>query len=156
MVQLSQQTYHIERVREVAPCAGGTQIVLAGGLSVCLRAEHPDYERMLRQTRSSQASGEPVGCVVGETGELRELNYTHQSAVRYMRPMEDDASRLMVAFWQYSPICYLKRSHPEFERIKYTVEQAITKDEQVILANHMHPIEGETEIGYSIMDLRSA
>jgi hypothetical protein len=62
----------------------------------------------------------------------------------------------MVAFWAYSPICYLKRSHPEFERIKHTLEQAITKDEQVILANHMHPVEGETETWYSIMDVRSA
>ena len=31
MVQLSQQTYDIQRVREVVPCAKGMQIVLAGG-----------------------------------------------------------------------------------------------------------------------------
>jgi hypothetical protein len=154
MVQLSQRTYDIQRVREVVPCAGGMQIVLAGGLSVCLRAEHPQYERILRQARSSAASGEPVGLMVGETRELLELNYTHQSAVRYVRPDEDDPSRLMVAFWAYSPICYLTRSHPEFERIKYTLAQALTRDEPVILANHVHPVEGETEIWWSIMDVR--
>jgi hypothetical protein len=132
------------------------QIDLAGGLSVCLRAEHPDYERMLRQARSSLASGEPVGFMVGETGALQELNYTHQSAVRHVRRDDDDASRLMVAFWAYSPICYLQKSHPEFERIKHTLEQAIANNEQVILANHMHPVEGETETWCSMMDVRSA
>src|SRR5690349_14532268 len=111
------------------------QIVLAGGLSVCLPAEHPEQERILRQARSSIVSGEPVGLMVGDTEELNELNYTHQSAVRYIRPDEDDSSRLMAALWEYSPICYLTKSHPEFECIKHTLEQALTKHEQVLLAN---------------------
>jgi hypothetical protein len=147
-------TYDIQRVREVRPCDGGTQLVFLTGLSVCLWKEHPEYERILHQARSSLQYGAPVGLMTGETGELVELNYTHQSAVRHVRPDEDDPSRLMVEFWAYSPICYLTKDHPEFERIKHTLERAATMDEQVLVANHMRMVEGETETWWKIMDVR--
>ncbi|HKI30922.1 MAG TPA: hypothetical protein VKA46_03580 [Gemmataceae bacterium] len=84
------------------------------------------------------------------------MNYTHQSAVRHVRPDEDDASRLMVEFWAYSPICYLTKNHPEFERIKQTLERAVALDEQVVFANHGHMVEGDTETWWKLMDVRQA
>src|SRR5262245_16470403 len=47
------------------------------------------------------------------TNELVDLHSWHQSAVRHVRPDEDDPRRLMVQFWAYSPICYLTKDHPE-------------------------------------------
>ena len=106
--------------------------------------------------QSSLQSGAPVGLLVNEAGELIELNYTHQSAVRHVHPDEDDPNRLLIEFWAYSPICYLTRDHPEFERIKNTLEHAVVTEEQVILANYPHMVEGETETWWKILDIRPA
>jgi len=132
------------------------QVVFSNGLSVCVRKEHPEYERLLHQARSSLQYGAPVGIVVSDTGALVELNDTHQSAVRHVRPDEDDPSRLMVECWAYSPICYLTQNHPEFERIKQTLERAVALDEQVVFANHGHMVEGDTETWWKLMDVRQA
>jgi hypothetical protein len=132
------------------------QIVFVTGLSTCLRKGHPDYEQALHQARSSLQHGHPVGLLVNETGELVELNDTHQSTMRHVRADEDDPGRLMVEFWAYSPICYLTRDHPEFERIKHILERAAEKDEPVLFANYRHMVEGETETWWKILDVRSA
>ena len=102
MIQVTHQTYDIQRVREVRPCDDGMQVVFLTGLSVCVRKEHPEYERLLHQARSSLQYAVPVGIMVSDAGALVELNYTHQSAVRHVRPDEEDPSRLMVEFWTYS------------------------------------------------------
>lgn len=156
MAQAIHQTYDIQRVREILPCDGGIQVVFSTGLSVCVHKEHTEYERLLHQARSSVQFGAPVGFVVSDAGVLVELNHTHQSAVRHVRPDEDDRSRLMVEFWAYSPICYLTKDHPEFERVKQTLERAAAMDEQVMFANHKHMVEGETETWWKLMDVRQA
>jgi len=156
MIQVSHQTYDIQRVREVLPCDGGMQVVFSTGLSVCVSKEHAEYERLLRQARSSLEYGVPVGIMVSDAGVLVEVNDTHQSAVRHVRPDDDDPNRLMVEFWAYSPICYLATDHPEFERIKQTLQRAAAKDDQVIFANHRHMVEKETETWWKLMDVRQA
>lgn len=156
MVQTFHQTCDIQRVRAVLPCEDGMQVVFPTGLSVCLRKGHPEYDRFLNHARNSLQHGGPVGFLVSETGELIDLNYVHQAAVRQVRPDEDDPSRLMVAFWEYSPICYLTKDHPEFERVKHTLERAAATNEQVVVANHGHVVEGETETWLKILDVRPA
>jgi hypothetical protein len=156
MVQLSHQTYDIQRVREVLPCAGGMQVVFPTGLSACFRKEHPDYERLLHHARSSLQDGGAVAFLVNEGGDLVELNYTHQSAVRRVRTDEEDRNRLMIEFWAYSPICYLTRDHPEYDRIKDTLERAAATETPVIFANNMHMVVGETETWWKLMDVRPA
>jgi hypothetical protein len=156
MVQLSHQTYDIQRVRDILPCDGGTQVVFPTSLSACLRRGHPDYERILHHARGSLQDGSPVAVLVNEGGELVQLNYTHRSAVRHVRPDDEDPTRLMVEFWVYSPICYLTKDHPEYERIKHTLEHAAASNTQVIFANHMHMIEGKAETWWKLMDVRPA
>jgi hypothetical protein len=156
MVQLGHQTYAIQCVREVLPCDGGTQVVFSTGLSACLRKGHPDYERILHHARGSLQNGSPVAVLVNEGGELVELNYTHQSAVRHVRPDEEELNRLMIEFWAYSPTCYLTKDHPEYERIKHILERAAASDAQVLFANHMHMVDGETETWWKLMDVRPA
>jgi len=156
MVPVIHTTYDIQHVREVLPCDGGTQVVFASGLAVCVRKEHPEYERFLHQARSSLQYGVPVGLMVSDAGGLVQLNHTHQSAVRQVRPDEDDLSRLMVEFWAYSPICYLTNDHPEFDRIKQILERAALMDEQVLFANYQQMVEGETETWWKLMDVRQA
>jgi hypothetical protein len=156
MVQIIHPTIDIQRVSVVRPCDGGSQRVFATGLSACLRMEHPEYALFLHHARSSLEHGVPVGFIVSEAGELVELTYSHQSAVRHVRPDADDPSRLIVEFWAYSPICYLTKDHPEFERISSTLERAATLDEVVIFANHMRMVEGQTETWWKIMDVRAA
>ena len=46
--------------------------------------------------------------------------------------------------------------HPEFERIKHTLERAASMAEPVLSANHMHLVEGEAESWYTIKDVRPA
>ena len=74
----------------------------------------------------------------------------------HVRPEEVDPSRLLVECWAYSPICYLTKAHPEFERIKHTLERAASMAEPVLSANHMHLVEGEAESWYTIKDVRPA
>jgi hypothetical protein len=73
-----------------------------------------------------------------------------------VRPDEEDPSRLLVEFWAYSPICYLTKDHPDFERLKQTLECAAATDEPVSFANHRHMVEGETETWWKLMDVRAA
>lgn len=156
MMQTTHQTYDIQPVRAVLPCGRGTQVVFSAGPVACLVQEHPDYERILHRARHSLQYGHPVGLMVNEAGELLELNDTHRSAVRQVQPDEDDSSRLLVEFWAYSPICYLTKDHPEYERIKQTLEGAAATDEPVIFANHARMVEGETETWWKLLDARPA
>jgi hypothetical protein len=87
-------------------------------------------------------------------GRLLEMNLAHDSAVDSVRADEEDPSRLAIWFWAYSPVCYLTRDHPEFDRIRATLEQAATSGGRVWLANHMHLVESETEIWLKILDVR--
>jgi hypothetical protein len=150
------QSYDIQRVRDIRPCAGGHQITFPSGVSSCLLKGHPDQERILQQAHSSVQAGSPVGFVVNQAGELLELNYTYQSAVRHVEPDDEDPSRVVVEFWSYSPICYLTRDHPDFERILRTLKCAVKEEKPVILANHIHMIDGETETWWKLLDVRPA
>jgi hypothetical protein len=66
----------------------------------------------------------------------------------------EDPHRLMVAFWGFSAICYLTRDHPEFERIRTTLEEAAASGSMVCFAKYTWPEESETEIWNKIMDVR--
>ena len=88
-------------------------------------------------------------------GRLVEVSHVHDTCVHSVREDEEDKSRLAVWFWEYSPVCYLTRDHPEFDRIRATLEQAAASGRRVWLANRMHLVESETEIWWKIMDVRA-
>ena len=71
-----------------------------------------------------------------------------------VRHAEEDEGRLPIWFWAFSPVCYLTRDHPEFDRIRATLERAAASGSRMWLANGMHPVEGETEVWWKILDVR--
>src|SRR5262249_42493884 len=87
-------------------------------------------------------------------GRILELSHAHETCVNSIREVGEDPSRLAVWFWEYSPICYLTRAHPDFDRIRATLEQAATSGNRVWLPNRMHLVEDETEIWWKILDVR--
>jgi hypothetical protein len=155
MIGTTAQLYDIQRVHAIQPSNGALAIVLASGLLARLTPDHPDRDRMLREAEDSLRQHRPVGVLVNGEGRLVELSHTHETSVASLREDEEDKSRLAVWFWEYSPICYLTREHPEFDRIRATLEQAAASGSRVWLANSMHPVEGETEIWWKILDVRS-
>jgi hypothetical protein len=74
----------------------------------------------------------------------------------FRRDDEDDPSRVKVAFWGFSAVCYLQRDHPEFGRILGTLAAAVGSPAQVWFANRSWPLEGETEVWNAILDVRTA
>jgi hypothetical protein len=152
MLDTSSQTYGIQIVADMQPCDGAVAIAFQNGTAATLPADHPDREAILREAERSRSGGRPVGVIVDEAARLVELSPTHQTAVRSVR--DEDSSRVMVAFWGYSPICYLTHDHPEFGRIRTTLVEATASGSQVLLANHRHMIQGETEIWWKILDVR--
>jgi hypothetical protein len=109
---------------------------------------------MLREAERGLQQRRPVGVMVDGDGRLLELSPTHDTGVCSVREDEEDRSRLAVWFWGYSPVCYLTREHPEFDRIRATLEQAAASGSRVWLANRMHLVEGETETWWKILDVR--
>jgi hypothetical protein len=51
-------------------------------------------------------------------------------------------------------VCCLTFDHPQFDRIRTTLEQAIANGARVWLANRMHRVKSETEIWWKLMDVR--
>jgi hypothetical protein len=130
------------------------QLCLQNGLIALVAADRPDYELILRNAESSQRLEQPVGIILDLAGHLLDFNYTYQSLVRYAQDDEDDPNRVAVGFWGYGPLCYLTRDHPEFERIKRTLDEAVAAGSMVWFANESQMVESETEIWWKLMDVR--
>jgi hypothetical protein len=154
MLGTTPQVFDIQMVRTIQPSNGAVVIAFGSGLVARFPPDHPDRDRMLREAQSSLAEGRPVGVMVNGDGRLLELSHAHETGVDCVREDEDDENRLAIWFWGYSPVCYLTRDHPEFDRIRATLEQAAASGSRVWLANRMHLVEGETEIWWQILDVR--
>jgi hypothetical protein len=89
---------------------------------------------MLFMAESGLRHGTRVGAVIDGAGRVVDLNHTYDSSVRFVRDDEDDPGRLMIAFWAYSPVCYLPRDHHEFGRIRDLLASAAGTDRYVIFA----------------------
>jgi len=109
---------------------------------------------MIREANSSLQQGRPVEVMANQNGLLLELSHAHEKSVRSVREDEEDKGRLAVWCWEYSPVCYLTREHPEFDRIRATLEQAAASGRRVWLANRMRLVQGETEVWWKILDVR--
>ena len=94
------------------------------------------------------------GLILDEHGTVVDLSWACDSSVNQIRDDPEDNSRLEVWFWAFSPVCYLTRDHPEFERIRSTLTEAATAGSRVWLANRFHMIEGTTETWHKLMDVR--
>jgi hypothetical protein len=154
MVATTTQVFDIQNVRAVQPSNGSVAITFQSGLVAWLPSDHPEHDAILWEVEYSRQWGRPVGVMVNGDGRLVELSHTHDTSVHSVKPDEEDKSRLVVGFWAFSPVAYLTFDHPQFDRIRTTLEQAIANGARVWLANHMHVVEGETEIWWKIMDVR--
>jgi hypothetical protein len=154
MLETACQVHDIQPVVNMLPCDGAWKLTFPNGWEVTLSADHPDYELLVGKAQRSMHRRKPVGVAVDANGRLIDLNHTYQVSVSWVRDDAEDSNRVMVAFWGFSAICYLTRDHPEFERIRATLTDALASGGQVVFANYSWPIEGETEIWNKLLDVR--
>jgi hypothetical protein len=154
MTATTTQVFDIQKVRAVQPSNGAVAITFQSGLVVWLPPNHSEHDSILWEVEHSIQWGRPVGVMVNSDGRLLELSHTHDTSVHSVRQDEENKSGLQIWFWAFSPVSYLTFDHPEFDRIRATLEQAIAAGTRVWLANRMHMVEGETEIWWKIMDVR--
>jgi hypothetical protein len=154
MVATTTSVFDIQTVRAVQPSNGAVVITFASGLVGSVPQNDPDRDKILYEAEYSLQRPWPVGVVMDGEGHILDLNHANESLVDRIRQDEEDPSRFMVCFWASSPVCYLTLDHPEFDRIRATLEQAIATGTRVWLANHMHMVEGETEIWWKLMGVR--
>jgi hypothetical protein len=154
MIGTSRLVFDIQIVTGIQPSNGALVVSFGSGLIARLPPDHPDRDGMLYEAEFSLKERTPVGMMMDADGRLLELSHAHDTGVHSVREDEEDNTRLAVWFWGYSPVCYLTRDHPEFERIRATLEQAAASGGRVWLANRMRMVEGETEIWWKILDVR--
>jgi hypothetical protein len=154
MAQTRGQRFEIVGISDVREAEGSVQFSFQGGLTATLPTTHPDKELFLLEADLCRRYQRPVGVVVDEVGHLVDLNHTADVSVRRLGEDEDDPNRLVVGFWGFSAVCYLVRDHPNFERIRTTLEEAAATGSRVWFANYTWPEKSETEIWNRIMDVR--
>jgi hypothetical protein len=94
------------------------------------------------------------------SGRVIDLNEAHDVTVRYIRENESAPDRLKVALWGFSPMCYLAKDHPEFERIRSALAAAAGTPARLWVANHSQMVkdepadDGDFEVWWKIMDVR--
>jgi hypothetical protein len=154
MIETATQTTGIQTVAEVRSVDGDVELTLSDGVKARLSADHPNHASILRQAEWSLCDGRPMGVLLDSAGRIVDLKHAVQTSVRRVQDCEEDPNRLEVGFWGYSPVCYVTRDHPDFERIRTTLEQAVESGKPVWLATYTWPETSETEIWVKIMDVR--
>jgi hypothetical protein len=147
------QVFDIQRVRTIQSSNGALVVVLGSGLVARFPPDHPDRDRMLREAEDSMQPGRSVAVLVGGAGHLLELSHAQDTRVNSFREDGEDPGRLAVWCWEFSPVCYLTRDHPEFDRIRRALAEAAGSGRRVWLVNRMHLVEGDTEIWWKILDV---
>jgi hypothetical protein len=134
---------------------GAVKLRFSGGLTATLLADHPDHDLLLRQAERSLRRREPVGVIVDGTGCLVDLNHTYHVSVSDAVADDADGNRLLITFWGFGVVCYLPRDHPDFERIRSTLETARVSGSRVWFATRTWPVQGESETWNLILDVRA-
>lgn len=154
MIETATPAAELKTVASIEMQNGAVELVFAHGPKVNLAADHPDREAILNDANRSLRYRQPVGLQLDSAGRLLDLRYAIQTSVHRVLDCEEDPNRLEVWFWGYSPVCYVRRDHPDFERIRTTLEHAVASGNRVWLATHTWPETSETEIWMKIMDVR--
>jgi hypothetical protein len=152
----------MHHITEVTPVSGGTRIAFGNGTTAFLAASHPSFEILRIHAESSRGRPVPVGVVLDAGGGVVDLNTAHDTSVQSVQELPEDPGRLKVAFWGYSPICYVCRDHPEFDRIHSTLVNAADTRALVWVAHYSGMVEdqpktdeSEYEVWWKIMDVRT-
>jgi hypothetical protein len=142
------------RVRAVGPCRGGTEITFANGTTACVPAGAPDGARFIAGANAARVSGEHVGLLLSDAGEVLDLSPGRVSTVAFIRQDEERADRLIVGFWAFGTLCYLMKDHPDFERLHRMLQGVAGTETPVLFANHSHHVEDEDESWWRLLDAR--
>jgi hypothetical protein len=119
-----------------------------------LEADHPDFDINRRGAEWGLEWHRPLGVVLDARDRVLGLNHTYEVSLHSLADDPEDSNRLIVCFWGFCSVCYLTRDHPDFERIRKTLEEARTSNGRLIFANETWPVEGETESWLKILDVR--
>jgi hypothetical protein len=153
MNETATMLFDIRVVTEIQQTSDSTQFAFQGGLTATLTKDHPDYSLFLDAAKRSMEWQEPVGLILSADRQLLDLVHSHQSNIHILQE-DEDGKGLAIGFWSVSPICYLAWDHPEFDRIRNTLEEALTANSHVLIAYETWPVVGETEIWTKILDVR--
>jgi hypothetical protein len=154
MIDATGERYAIVVVAAAEPSGGVLCLRFCDGTRAVLRTDHPDYEIMVHSIRWSIEDGRPVGIVIEATGEVVDLRRADESTLRWVRPDEEDPRYLDVALWGFSPACCLLYDHPEFERIRTTLAEALASGREVWFATRSELFESNTGLCHNLMDAR--
>jgi hypothetical protein len=153
--------FDIRPIASVQRCDGSVQLTFRDGSVARLDASHPHFDTLMVFLESEAHRCRPVGLVLAASAQVIDLNEAHDVTVRYIRDNDETPDRLKVALWGFSPMCYLARDHPEFERIRSTLAAAAGAPARLWLANHSQMVQdepttngGEFEMWWKIMDVR--
>jgi hypothetical protein len=154
--------FDIRPLAKVQRCAGSVELTFRDGAVAHLDETHPHFDTLMVFV-AGESRRQPIGVMLDASGRVIDLSEAHDVTVRYIRENEDSPDRLQVALWGFSPMCYLARNHPEFERIHSTLAAAAGTPSRLWVANHSQMVkdepateDGEFEIWWKIMDVRPA
>jgi hypothetical protein len=155
--------YDIRFVAEVREVDGGLRINFRDGATAFLEASHPHFQVLRLHAEWNQGRPVAIGAVLDADGRIVDLNTAHDTTVQAVQECPEDCNRLKVAFLGYSPVCYLTRDHPEFNRLRSILTKAAGTSTVVWVANRSEMVEsepttddGEFEVWWKIMDVRPA
>jgi hypothetical protein len=131
-------------------------MVFRDGTTALLPLAHPRHDILRYTAEHSLPWQSPIAAVLDAEGRVLDLMYTYRVTVHSVKDDEEDPNRLEVLFWGFCAVCYLTRDHPEFDRLRATLTDAIASDTPVVFANESWPVEGETEIWNRLLDVRPA
>jgi len=149
------EIYTIEAVKDIQLDRDQATIRFRSGLTACFSLQHPDAKIFLYDAQwSLEFPQRPVGVLVDGSGQVVDLEIAHHVTVRWVRDCEEAPARILLAFWGFSPVCYLAKDHPEFDRIYTTLTAAQASDQRIWFAKRTHALESETETWFKILDVR--
>jgi hypothetical protein len=153
--------YDIRLVTAVNPVNGGLEIIFRGGTVAFLLSGHPNFEILRLHAESQLGQPVPLGLLLDADSRVIDLNIAHDTSVQSIQECPEDPNRLKVAFWGYSPVCYLTRDHPDFDRIRATVWRAAGTRTMLWVVHHSEMVadepktqDGEFEVWWKILDVR--
>jgi hypothetical protein len=152
--------FDIRLIVQTQRCDCCVKLTFGDGSVAHLDETHPRFDALMVLVASESRGYRPVGVMLDASARVIDLNEAHDVSVRYIRENEKTPDRLQVALWGFSPVCYLAREHPEFERIRSTLAAAAGTPARLWVVNHSQMEQdepangGEFEIWWKIMDVR--
>jgi hypothetical protein len=156
--------YDLQPIRSASRQAGDVVITFHSGSVACLSSGQPNFGTLLSNVEAGlRRQHAPVGFLVTTGNRLVDLNVAHDTTVRDLCEGAPGLNGVLVGLWAHSPVCFLSRDHPEFERLQATLADAVGTEKMVWVATHTEEVEegepdaeGDVPAWPKIMDVRPA